>query len=123
LAKPFNLSQLRRVRWFLLDGWGPQAPRRTGDAVMGAREATLLLPCLTPRDLSVVMGLEAPQETRIGLRLNDRPVADLLIGPGASEWTVGLPASVLFRGDNALALRAESETPLVHLRRFTIRSR
>jgi hypothetical protein len=123
LTLPFNLSQLRRVRWFLLEGWGPQATRRTGDPVMEAREATLLLPCFTPRNLSAVITLEAPRETRIGLRLNDRPVADLLVGPGASEWTVGLPAGVLFRGDNTLTLRADSEAPLVRLRRFTIRGR
>jgi hypothetical protein len=123
LTRPFNLSQLRRVRWFLLDGWGPQAPRRTGDPVMAAREATLLLPCLRPRDLSAAMTLEAARETRVGLRVNDRPVADLLVGPDAGEWTVEIPARVLFRGDNALTLRTESEAPLVHLSRFTIRGR
>lgn len=124
LTEPFDLSQLRRVRWFLRDGWGSLPARRTGDAVMTEREATLILPCLTPRALSAVLTLDAPQETRLGLRVNDRPIADLLVGPGVGQWTVVVPANVLFRGDNALTLRAvESEAPLVRLRRFVIRGR
>jgi hypothetical protein len=124
LTKPFNLSQLRRVRWFLLDGWGPLAARRGGDAVMAGREATVLLPCLKPRELTAALTLDAPRDTRVGLRVNDRPVADLLVGPDVREWTVGIPAGVLFRGDNALTLRAaEAEAPLVRLRRFAIRGR
>ncbi|MFI5183055.1 MAG: hypothetical protein ACHQNV_01555 [Vicinamibacteria bacterium] len=122
LTTPFNLSQLRRVRWFLRDGWGPLAARRAGDVVMASREATLLLPCLRPRELSAALTLDAPRETRLSVRVNDRPVADLLVGPDAREWAVGIPAAVLFRGDNVLTLRAaESETPLVRLCRFTIR--
>jgi hypothetical protein len=124
LTKPFDLSQLRRVRWFLREGWGPLAARRSGDAVMAAREAALLIPCFRPRDLSAVLTLEAPRETRLAVRVNGRPVADLLVGPDARELAVGIPSGALFRGDNALTFRAtESETPLARLRRFTIRGR
>jgi len=122
LTKPFNLAQLRRVRWFLREGWGPLAARRGGDVTMAAREAGLLLPCFRPRNLDALLTLDAPRTTRLGVMVNGRPVADLVVGPEAQDLRVGIPAGVLFRGDNILAFRAaDSDTPLVRLRRFTIR--
>lgn len=122
LTTPFNLSQLRRVRWFLREGWGPRAPRIGGDAVMATREATLLLPCFRPRDFSAALTLDAPREARIEVGINGHPVADLLVGTEARTRVVPIPGRLLFRGDNALTLRAsESEKPLVRLCRFTIR--
>jgi len=72
LSKPFNLSQLRHVRWFLWEGWGPSAARTAGDVVMADREATLLLPCFRPRDLDVSLILDAPHDERLAVRVNDR---------------------------------------------------
>lgn len=122
LTKPFNLSQLRRVRWFLRDGWGPLAARHAGDAVMAAPEATLLLPCFRPRDLSALLSLDAERETRVEVRVNGRPVGDLLVGTEAHDLALSIPATLLFRGDNALTLRAlESDPAHPRLRRFRIR--
>ncbi|MFI5183691.1 MAG: hypothetical protein ACHQNV_04775 [Vicinamibacteria bacterium] len=122
LTKPFDLSQLRKVRWFLREGWGPLAARRGGEVVMDSREASLLLPCFRARDLDAVLTLDAPAVTRLGVTVNGRPVGDLVVGPAAQELHVGIPAEVLFRGDNALGFRgADSDAPLVRLRRFTIR--
>jgi hypothetical protein len=122
LSKPFNLSQLRHVRWFLWDGWGPSAPRTAGDVVMAGREATLLLPCFRPRDLELTLSLDAPRDERLAVRVNQRPVGDVLATPGSRETVVRIPEAVLFRGDNALTLATlESEAPRVRLRRFAIR--
>ncbi len=124
LTEPFDLSQARRVRWFLREGWGPLAARRGGDVVMTSREACLLLPCFRSRNLDAVLTLDAPEVTRLGVKVNGRPVADILVGPEARQFHVGIPADVLFRGDNTLTFRgADSDTPLVRLRRFTIRGR
>jgi hypothetical protein len=122
LSKPFNLSQLRHVRWFLWDGWGPSAPRTAGDVVMAGREATLLLPCFRPRNLELTLSLDAPRDERLAVRVNQRPVGDVLATPESRETVVRIPEAVLFRGDNALTLAAlGSAEPRVRLRRFTIR--
>jgi hypothetical protein len=122
LSKPFNLSQLRHVRWFLWDGWGPVAPRTAGDVVMAGREASLLLPCFRPRDLEVSLSLIAPRDERLAVRVNGRTVGDVLATTEARETVVRIPGAALFRGDNALTLFAlESAEPRVQLRRFTIR--
>ncbi len=122
LTKPFNLSQLRRVRWFLRDGWGPLAARHAGDAAMADPEATLLLPCFRPRDLTALFSLDAPRETRVEVRVNDRPVGDMLVGTEVHEQPLSIPATLLFRGDNSLTLRAlEPDSAHPRLRRFRIR--
>jgi hypothetical protein len=122
LTKAYNLSQLRRVRWFLREGWGPLAARRGGDVTMAAREASLILPCFRPRDLDALLTLDAVRTTRLGVTVNGRPVADLVVGPAVQELHVGIPAGILFRGDNILAFRAaDSDASPVRLRRFVIR--
>jgi len=122
LSKPFDLSQLRHVRWFLGDGWGERAPRRAGDVVMEGPEATLLLPCLVPRDLVADLSLDAPAEARLAVQANGRPVGDLLVGPEVKGATLRIPRAVLFRGDNALTLTSlRSSQPRVRLHRFSIR--
>jgi hypothetical protein len=122
ISRPFDLSELRSVRWFLGDGWGPRAPRRAGDAVMEGAEATLLLPCFAPRDLDLRLTLDAPREVRLAVRANGRPVGDVLVGKDAGQVGVRVPGAVLFRGDNALTLAASpGASPRVRLVRLTIR--
>lgn len=118
-----NLGQLRRVRWFLRDGWGALAQREGGDAVMQGREASLVVPCLQPRDLEVQLAFDAAAETRLGVRVNGKPVADLLVGAGRAESVLRLPANLLFRGDNILSLVAAGpQGPRVRLLGFTLRA-
>src|SRR5262249_52875448 len=46
-------GQLGRMRWLLREGWGERAHYGTGEVVMHAPAATLLLPVLTPADLDL----------------------------------------------------------------------
>lgn len=123
LPKRHNLSDLRRVRWFLRSGWGAAASRQGGEPGMAGGEAHLLLPCLRPRDLEAALRLSAPRETRLAVAVNGRPVGDLLVGPVARDLVVRVPASTLFRGDNDFRLTAvETKEPGVRIARFTFRA-
>jgi hypothetical protein len=67
--------------------------------------------------------LSAPQETRLAVRVNGRPVADLLVGTESRDLGVHVPASTLFRGDNDLSFAAVgAKAPGVRLVRFTFRA-
>jgi hypothetical protein len=99
-------GDLSRMRWFLGDGWGEKAHYATGDIVMAADEATLVVPVLTPRDLPLALQVDAARITDLELRLDDRPLAQARVGPGPSTVRATLPRSGLFRGDNVLRLRA-----------------
>jgi hypothetical protein len=123
LSKRHNLSDLRRVRWFLRNGWGASASRQGGEPRMAEGEAHLLLPCLRPRDLEGALRLSAAAETRLAVTVNGRPVADLLVGVEARDFTVRIPAETLFRGDNDLSLAAVGVSEArVGLERFTFRA-
>jgi hypothetical protein len=123
LPKRYNLSALRRVRWFLRGGWGASASRKGGEPVMTAREAHILLPCLAPRDLEGTLRLSAPQEARLAVTVNGRPLADLLVGPESRDLVVRVPASTLFRGDNDLGLAAVGpREPGTRIERFAFRA-
>lgn len=106
-----DLSELRRVRWFLREGWGPSSPREGGDAAMQGREASILLPCLRPRALEVGLALDAPTPARLLVLANGRPVGDLLVGIERRETTLRIPAEVLYRGDNFLTFSAPEGSP------------
>lgn len=123
LEEPFDLSQLRRVRWFLRDGWGPLAQKQAGDVVMQGPEATVLLPCLHPRDLVVRMALDAPAPVRLIVTVDGRPVGDALVTPDGTEAQARVPAALLMRGDNLLRLAAleGGPAPRVRLLGLTVR--
>jgi hypothetical protein len=90
---------------------------------MAEGEAHLLLPCLRPRDLEGALRLSAAAETRLAVTVNGRPVADLLVGVEARDFTVRIPAETLFRGDNDLSLAAVGVSEArVGLERFTFRA-
>jgi hypothetical protein len=70
----------------------------------------------------LTLSIDAPRDERLAVRVNQRPVGDVLATPEVREVLVRIPEAVLFRGDNALTLAAlESSEPRVRLRRFTIR--
>lgn len=123
LEEPFDLSQLRRVRWFLRDGWGPLAQKQAEDVVMQEREATILLPCLRPQDLVVRMALDAPVAVRLIATVQGRPVGAALVTPEGSQAQARVPAALLVRGDNLLRLAAleEGPAPRVRLLGLTVR--
>lgn len=115
-------SEMSRMRWFLREGWGDRAHYGTGDAVMRAAEASILIPCLRPRDLDVVLVLEAPGGTRLRAFVNGRPLGSVAVGSERAESTVRVPAAFLFRGDNLLTLAAPAgEEPRARLAALTLR--
>jgi hypothetical protein len=123
LPPRYDLSDLRHVRWFLRDGWGDSAARRSGPLQMGGPEAHLLLPCLTPRDLSAAFTLRAGAATRLAVSVNGRPVADVLVKPEAGVFEFQIPRAVLFRGDNDLSIAIVGDTRgRVAVERFAIRA-
>jgi hypothetical protein len=77
---------------------------------------------MTPRDLDLSLTLDAPREARLAVRANGRPVGDVLVRKEARQVGIRVPASVLFRGDNALTLAAPpGASPRVRLVRFVLR--
>lgn len=105
-----NLMALRRVRWFLADGWGT-AHREAGDAVLQERAASLILPSLRPRDLEATLALQAVGETRVAVGVNGERLCELRIGSKPSAHLVRVPARLLFRGDNQLTLSLDQDAP------------
>jgi hypothetical protein len=110
---------MARMRWFLRDGWGRRPHYGQGDIVMQEARASLLVPCLRPRELEAVLRLEAPSARRVELVVNGRPLGERLVGPSGDEAVVRLPADALFRGDNVLTLSADM--PGLRLLSMTLR--
>ena len=98
----FNLTEGRRQRWFLSDGFGPHAAFE-GGAPAFRGEARLLLPLLAARTVAMSMQFDGPEEAEIRVRLGNRDVA--AIPTGGAGGTFFLPAALLTRGDNILRLR------------------
>jgi hypothetical protein len=99
-------EEMGRMRWFLREGWGPRAHYGTGDVVMQQERASLLVPVLRPREMEVVLRLDAPSPRTVELLVNGRRVDRREVGPSASESGFHVPAESLFRGDNVLTLAA-----------------
>jgi hypothetical protein len=111
------LHRFDRMRWFLRDGWGVRPQYGTGDAVMDGPEARILLPVLAPRDLAVILDLSASPPSRLAAFVNGRRVGEVRLQPEATAAALRVPASVLFRGDNILALVG---SPGARLRRLVL---
>jgi hypothetical protein len=112
-------DEMSRMRWFLRGGWGRRAHYGKGDIVMQEARASLLVPCLRPRELDAVLRLEAPSPRRVALVVNGRRLGERLVGPSGDETVVRLPADALFRGDNVLTLSADM--PGLRLLSLTLR--
>jgi hypothetical protein len=99
-------GDLSRMRWFLGSGWGGQAHYGTADIRMEGREATLVVPVLAPRELTVSLEVEAPAPMALELHLGGQRVGGALLAAGPAVMQARLPAAGLVRGDNELRLRA-----------------
>jgi len=117
VAERFNLTEARRQRWFLYQGFGPDAAFSSG-APEFRNEARLLLPVMTPLPFAMSMEFEGPANAEISVSMKNRHLA--LIRPGRRGGTFLIPASLLVRGDNLLRLRERSGAP-VRLLRFNTR--
>lgn len=116
-----NLLTLRRVRWFLTDGWGDAAHREAGDVILRGREASLIVPILRPSDLLATLTLQAAGEARVAVSVNGEALAELRIGAQSQVHAVRVPARGLFRGDNRLTLTLVEDALMeVRLQGFTL---
>ena len=117
VREPFNLTEGRRQRWFLYDGFGRDAAFGSG-APAFRQEARLLLPILVPRTLVVSMEFEGPGDAEVSVSLGGRHLAS--IRSGASGGTFKIPPRLLTRGDNLLRLRGPAGV-VIRLLRFHAR--
>ena len=114
-------GELERMRWFLREGWGDTPHYGTGEIVMQAPEATLVLPCLTPRDLRLTLEMRAPSPRAGAVLVNGRPVGAWHASPAGEAASALVPASTLFRGDNLVTLAAAAGVAApVRLARLTV---
>jgi hypothetical protein len=111
-------GDLSRMRWFLGEGWGDKAHYGTGDVVMAADEASLLVPVLGPRDLAVAVEVEATRAVDLEMRLGENRVVGARLGAGPAVVHARLPAAGLVRGDNTLRLLSPGGG--LRLRAFTL---
>jgi hypothetical protein len=114
-------GEMDRMRWFLREGWGGLAHYGTGDIVMHEATASLLIPILRPRDLDLELVTEAPASVRLALAVNGRALGETAAGGGRTVMRV--PAAVLFRGDNALAVSSTDASPGACLSRLALTPR
>ena len=114
-------SEMDRMRWFLRDGWGERAHYGTGEVTMHAPRASVLLPVLTPADLSAALHVQSPRPLVIDAKVNGRPLRSWAVGPDSAPETVAIPAATLFRGDNQLTLSARDGAPGARLRGIVYR--
>lgn len=117
VTERFNLTEGRRQRFFLYDGFGPDAVFGSGPPVF-QREARLLLPILVPRSIAMSMEFEGPKNAEIRISLANRDIASIRTGAPGGNFRI--PARLLTRGDNLLRLREPSGVS-VRLIRFTAR--
>jgi hypothetical protein len=117
-------GRLGRMRWFLLDGWGPLPQYETRDVfLMRADRATLVLPCFRPRDLEMTLVTEAPGEMRLEVLVNDRPVGSVTATTLPAPTVFIVKAESLLRGDNRVTIVAPSgEAPFLKVREARFRA-
>ena len=117
VAERFNLTEGRRQRWFLYDGFGKGAAFGSG-APEFRGEARLLLPILTPRPIRMSIEFDGPKGAQVTVSAAGRDIASIATGTRGATFQV--PARALVRGDNILHLRGPVEVT-IRLIRFAAR--
>jgi hypothetical protein len=116
-------GRLFEMRWFLREGWGPLAHYGVDDARMREPRATLVLPCLRPRDLGVTLTVLAASRAAFLVTLNGASAFRIEVAAGQSDVVLRVPAPLLFRGDNLLTLSAvDGVHPGVRLLSYRLRA-
>jgi hypothetical protein len=100
---PSDSLPVKRIRWFLRDGWGGDPAFASGPVRTTADEATLLLPCLRPRPVAVTLGVDAAAGERLDVLVNRK-----IVGRWREGVALIVPAETLFRGDNILTLHGRA---------------
>jgi hypothetical protein len=117
VEQTFNLTDVRRQRWFLYRGFGRGAAFSSGVPSF-MREAQLLLPVLTPFPLNMSVEFEGAANAEVEVSVGGRRVARVHTGHRGASFLI--PPNLLIRGDNLIGLR-ESSGARVELVRFTVR--
>jgi hypothetical protein len=112
-----------RMRFFLRDGWGASPHYGTRNIFMSGRRASLLLPSLEPRDVTLSLVLSASGAGSIGVEVNGQRVGSVPISNQAGRQRVRIPSGALFRGDNIVTLVLGDDSPdSVRFRTATFRA-
>jgi hypothetical protein len=93
-----------RLRWFLREGWGDRAHYGTGEVVMHAPAATVLLPVLAPADLEVRLRMMSLSPVSLALSVNGQSVGSWRVTSEEAEQAFRIPARYLVRGDNLVTV-------------------
>jgi len=121
LESEAEYHEIKKLRWFLLDGWGRGAQYGYGPVAMQAETSSVLLPSFADRDLALTLSLRAPLPTGLRLEVNGLPLGEVGVRPELSAATLRVPRSILFRGDNRVVLhQASPAIPGPTLDRITI---
>jgi len=121
LESEAEYHEIKKLRWFLMEGWGRGAQYDYGPVAMQAQSAAFLLPSFADRDLGLTLSLSAPQPTGLRVEVNGVPVGELGVRSEGSAATLRVPRSILFRGDNRVVLhQAAPAIPGPTLDRITI---
>jgi hypothetical protein len=99
--------ELQKLRFFLRNGFGALAHYGIHDIRMRETAATLLVPVLEPRRLSIRVTMDARESAWVTFLAGGRKVGEALVGPQAVTVTLDVSAALLFRGDNPLEMRCE----------------
>ena len=89
---------------------------------MEATRATVVVPVLDRRELTLAVDLRAPQQVALRLAMNGLPLGELTALPEASRQRLSIPATSLFRGDNRLTFEA-SQAPANRVRLWLLNLR
>jgi hypothetical protein len=114
-------SELEKLRFFLGRGFGPLAHYGIHDIRMRESTATLVVPVLQPRQLAMVLTMDARESVWTAVFAAGERVGEALVGPQAVQVTFEIPGAKLFRGDNEIQLRcAKAGTALPRILRLEL---
>lgn len=117
-SEPGSVS---RLRWFLREGWGDRAHYGTGEVVMHAPAATVLLPVLVPADLEVRLHMMSPSPVTLALSVNGHAVGSWRASSEEAEQAFRVPARYLVRGDNLMTVTSADGNTGARLREIRYR--
>ena len=106
-------SELAKLRFFLRDGFGPIAHYGIHEIRVRESRATLIVPILQPRSLTLTMTMDARESAWIAVLAGTSHLGEALIGPETVQATFKIPAASLFRGDNPIVLLCEKAAAAV----------
>jgi len=105
------LLQAGRSRWILREGFGPDLRSGTAEVLLVGKEGRILLPCLRPQGLTASLEMAGRPGQTVSVFVNGIALGTLVLGGEPTTQRVFVPARLLFRGDNLLALAPSTQGP------------